>query len=91
MDWKPRTLVDKATLALGYGARLSTSAFVARAIWWLEERLGDLHIETKRGDGWWVLSCTRGKGIPSDGISGRSIETALARAVIAVAKTTEGE
>ena len=63
--------------------------FIATCVEWLASRLGDLHIETMPGDGWWVYDC-RCEPMRNAGHA-PTLSDALAKAVVYAATHTMPE
>jgi hypothetical protein len=66
----------------------STDRFICDAIRWLRKKCEDLHIQTMIHDGWQVSTCQDTLGWQG-WIHGRSLQDALAKAVMAQKRNTE--
>lgn len=75
--------VKRAAEVMGYDIVYSYDRFERKAMDWLAERLGDLHIEYHKDDGWDVSCCYREDSWDGRHCANTRIE-ALAMAVLAV-------
>lgn len=70
----------------------TTERFIVEALRWLGMELGDVHLQMTKGDGWQVSTCYKDDDWEGwdDLLCGKTMQDALAKAVIAVAKNRGG-
>lgn len=82
-DKRIRTAAKVMGCADGYIG--STDRFICDALRWLGHECGDVHLQMTKGDGWQVATCFD-KDAWDGWLCGKSMQDALAKAVVAVGK-----